>query len=174
VTYEAVADSPPFRLISSRESGRRSFADDYGRGTLLLITPGMDTNCKNVRTNPVCTSAPYSGPDGPEREGISPIVWLAEDDIQRAGETNSINGVSSQVVVGRQAACVTIDGPTVTRRLTDGSKGVSGTVCIDRATGVLLSWQTSKGTPQSDQASLVATKVEAPTEADFKLPGRTS
>ena len=168
VTYAAKGEGYSFTLVSSRDGSRRSFESDSGSGARLIVTPTATIECRNLRVRPRCTDEAGYGSKLRE-QGISPLIWTVEDSLDRAVRTESIDRVQESRIAGRATRCVTIDGALVTSRLGDGSKAASGTACIDRNTGVLLSWQAGPGTAAQD-ASITATKVEAPSPSDFVPP----
>jgi hypothetical protein len=170
VTYTATADRTTYALIVSRDRDRWAHFESANGGWFTVGSWTAErmnvkvTQCQHVQTAPACQ-------DGILEESLPEdyVSLVAEDEIDRAAQVHAIDSITNRVIAGRRSWCIAVDGPEVTRRMADGSKTDSGTVCIDSRTGMILSWQTP-GTAAVAGESILATKVEQPMSSDFRPP----
>jgi hypothetical protein len=170
VTYDANGESEDYALVVARDGDLWAYSETYRDGSFTVgsakTLPGRPgtvraTSCENLESKPVCH----------DRGEVGSLVLqdfvtlLAEESIDRAASVNLLGPITEREIAGREAACMTIDGPKVTQQLTDGSSTGGGTTCIDVQSGLVLSWEPAEAT-----TSLLARKVESPKPSDFRTP----
>jgi outer membrane lipoprotein-sorting protein len=149
VTYESDGDNA--FTISQDGEGKQAFFSD---NSVYISDGDTVTTCDNLDREPSCQQ--LSGTLA--KSALLPfttILALAKTTIEGADRASGLGKSTSEDIAGRSADCVTI------------SFGGSFTACADKETGILLKWEVKGG---GEKSSLLATKVEEPSDSDFEPP----
>lgn len=157
ITYKVTGegDNSSFTLI---QRGNDS-VEKFGNSALYNVA-GKTTTCSGTGSDITCTSiGSLGGAANPLGAMFTAYTGLLTNSAYRSYLGNA--NVSDQTIAGRSAKCVSVSGGIA------ASVGVTGTVCVDSQTGVLLK---AAGSAAGHSGSLEATSVGSPSDSDFQLP----
>ncbi len=164
VTYQSGTDTP---FTIAQDPPRFSYIS--GDSSTYVTADGSAVSCSGTGPTATCTSIPGSGAS--IRQGLTSSfgaigALLVSESGKGIPGLTSVSKTSSQTIAGRDAVCATIDASSL-GVLGAAIKG-SYTVCVDKATGVMLESRSDDG--KGNVSDVKATDFGTPSDADFTPP----
>ena len=159
-SFTIAQDPPKFRFSS-------------GGSSSYVTADGSAVSCNGTGASATCTSLPGGGAI---KQGLTGAFGaLGALLVNQAGKgipgLTNISKTSNEKIAGRDAVCATIDanslgalGAVLAAAIGKGSYSV----CVDKATGAMLSTKTDDG--NGNASSVTATEFGTPSNSDFTPP----
>jgi hypothetical protein len=163
ITYESGGDE---LFTIAQDPPRFSYVS--GGSSTYVLADGSTVSCTGTGQSATCTDQPGIGDS--IKQGLNTRLGA----IAALFVTEAATGIpglgaiktTDRSIVGRRAACATIDG-SILGDLGAGIKG-SASVCVDKKTGVILASKADDG--NGHVADVKATEFATPTDADLTPP----